>query len=194
MSEDADRSLRALPSGESGQSGLTVRAATPDQASDVARIYVDCWRSGYHGILPAAFAERLSYEDQTDIWHKVLRTPGNATLLAVTADGAVVGFLCGGPERSGSTGFFAEIYGLYVLPEQRGQGTGRLLFRRFCAQLASIGLRSLLVRVLEANPVGAFYEALGGTEQEQRLVRVAGRTLNEVAFGWRDILSAGRGR
>ncbi len=190
--QGAPGQARPVPGTGTETDGVVIRAASLTEAGAVARIYIDCWHSGYHGILPAAFAERLDLADQTEIWHAAIRTPGNATLVAVSATGELVGFVCGGPERSGSTAFFAEIYGLYVLPEHRERAVGRRLFLGFCRQLTAIGLRSLLVRVLEANPICGFYERLGASEQENRLVRVAGRSLNEVAYGWRDISPATR--
>jgi GNAT superfamily N-acetyltransferase len=153
----------------------------------VARVFVDCWKEGYHGVLPTAYAAGLSYEDQTESWRRVISLPGNVTLVAEAPDGQVIAFLSGGPERSARSRFFAEIYGLYVLPEFRGRRLGRQLLGQFCRELLTIGLRTLTVRVLEANPIRGFYEAMGGREQDTFPVRVVGRSLNEVAYGWSDI-------
>jgi GNAT superfamily N-acetyltransferase len=173
--------------------GLQVRAAQPGDASSIARVFVDCWKEGYHGILPTAYAAGLSYDDQADAWRRMILMPGNAAYVALSQAGDVIAFLCGGPERSGRSIFFAEIYGLYVLPEFRGQGLGRHLLQQFCFRLAAIGLRTLTVRVLEANPIRGFYEAMGASEQDMTPVRVAGRSLYEVAYGWRDVLPLSRG-
>jgi len=170
-----------------------VRAAQLPDASSIARVFVDCWKEGYHGVLPTAYAAGLSYEEQADSWRRMISMPGNATLVSTSQAGDVIAFLCGGPERSGRSLYFAEIYGLYVLPEFRGCRLGRQLLQHFCQGLLAIGLRSLTVRVVEANPIRGFYEAMGGVEHETTSVRVAGRFINEVAYGWRDIrgLAAG---
>lgn len=166
---------------------LPIRPAEPADAAGLARVFVDCWREGYHGILPSAFAARLSYEDQAEAWRRVILMPGNASLVVLSQAGDVIAFLCGGPERSGDSAFFAELYALYVLPEFRGQGLGKRLFADFCGRLTAIGLRSLTARVLEANPLRAFYEELGAVEHDSVPVRVAGRSLNEIVYGWQDI-------
>ena len=182
---------RATRSGERRAPG--VRAALPADASSVARVFVDCWKEGYHGVLPTAYAAGLSYEEQTENWRRVIAMPGNATLVATSRAGDVIAFLSGGPERSARSNYFAEIYGLYVLPEFRGNNLGRMLLARFCTRLLAIGLRTLTVRVVEANPIRGFYEAMGGVEQDTTPVRIAGRSLNEVAYGWHDIRPLSQG-
>jgi GNAT superfamily N-acetyltransferase len=179
------------PTGE--RRAPAVRLASAADASSISRVFVDCWKEGYHGVLPTAYAAGLSYEEQAETWRRMITMPGNSTLVAVAQAGDVIAFLSGGPERSGRSNYFAEIYGLYVLPEFRGCSIGRQLLQRFCVQLMSVGLRSLTVRVLEANPIRGFYEAMGGIEQEMSPVRVAGRSLNEVAYGWHDIRPLVRG-
>lgn len=171
-----------------------LRPALVHDASVVARIFVDCWKEGYHGVLPTAYAAGLSYEEQTEVWRRLIAMPGNCTLLALCEGGEVAGFLSGGPERSARTNYFAEIYGLYVLPEQRGRQCGRRLLSAFCARLVEVGLRTLAVRVVEANPIRGFYEAMGAVERGTTPVRIAGRSLNEVVYGWQDIrpLSLGK--
>ena len=39
--------------------------------------------------------------------------------------GEIVGFACGGPERSGDPVYTGELYGIYVLPEYHRRGIGR---------------------------------------------------------------------
>ena len=191
MKEDpAKATQRATRLGE--RPGLRLRAAHTRDASSMARVFVDCWKEGYHGILPTSFAAGLAYDDQTEVWQRMILMPGNANIVALSPVGDVIAFLSGGPERSGNSAYFAEIYGLYVLPEFRAQGAGRSLLQQFGQELAQIGLRSLIVRVLEANPLRGFYEAMGAAELGSAPVRVAGRSLSEISYGWSDILASGR--
>ncbi|MDE3010475.1 MAG: GNAT family N-acetyltransferase [Pseudomonadota bacterium] len=190
MSEPPD-SERATRIGE--RRLPAVRPAQAVDASSVARVFVDCWKEGYHGVMPTAYAASLSYEDQADAWRRMICMPGNATLVGTSQAGDVIAFLCGGPERSARSQYFAEIYGLYVLPEFRGCELGRRLLVQFCTRLLAIGLCTLTVRVVEANPIRGFYESMGAIEHDNSPVRIAGRSLNEVAYGWRDIRPLCRG-
>jgi len=67
------------------------------------------------------------------------------------------------------------------------RGMGRALFLAAVDSFLLRGMRSLLVWVLAANPYRRFYESLGGELVQNRSIRVGGRRLEEVGYGWADI-------
>jgi len=74
----------------------------------------------------------------------------------------VVGFICGGAERTGQLKCDGELHAIYMLQIAQRQGLGTLLVRRFVREFRSRGLTSMAVWVLALNPFRRFYEVLGG--------------------------------
>jgi len=153
-----------------------------------ATVHVESWRTIYKGIVPDDFLARLSYEQREQFWRQVLTEPGSVGFVYVADDrhGQVVGFVSGGPERSGDTLYTGEIYAIYLLAPYQGQGIGRQLASTLVTRLIQEGMTALLLWVLAANPARKFYERLGGQPVYEKTVTIGGVPLIEVAYGWRD--------
>lgn len=165
-----------------------LRAARPRDAAAIARVHVDSWRDTYAGILPARYLAGLSYEKQTREWLGHLARPGNASFVAESEAQGVIGFINGGPERTGQNSrFFSEVYVLYLLRQYQRRGVGRDLMITFAAEVMKIGLRTMLVWVLSENPSRAFYAALGSEQVAEKSIDVGGAKLKEVAYAWTDL-------
>jgi L-amino acid N-acyltransferase YncA len=165
-----------------------IRPATVGDVQAIAQIHVEGWRSAYRHILPTALLDSLSQADRQEQWQATLREQApNEFILVVEQEGQVVGFASGGPERKNDLRFTGEVYALYLLSEQRGQGTGTLLFRQSMAALLARGLESMKVWALKDNPYRSFYERHGGQLVEEGTTRIAGIDLPEVAYGWPDL-------
>ena len=167
---------------------MYIRTATVDDAAAIATVHVESWRTTYKGIVPADFLARLSYEQREQFWRQVLTEPGGAGFVYVADDGhgQVVGFVSGGPERSGDTLYTGELYAIYLLAPYQGQGIGRQLASTLVTRLIQEGMTALLLWVLAANPARKFYERLGGQPVYEKMVTIGGVPLLEVAYGWRD--------
>ena len=97
-----------------------------------------------------------------------------------------MGFVSGGPERSGDTLYTGELYAIYLLASYHGQGIGQQLASALVTRLIQAGMTTLLLWVLAANPARKFYERLGGQPVYEKTVTIGGLPLVEVAYGWRD--------
>ncbi len=74
-------------------SAVTIRPATPTDASVIAQVRVDAWRTTYRGLIPDGYLAAMRVEDSTALWTKVLTAAPNTTNTFVAEiDGAVVGF------------------------------------------------------------------------------------------------------
>ncbi len=169
---------------------MVIRDAQPTDASGIARVHVESWRSTYAGILPSGYLVDMSVRVHTARWCMVLpdHAPGRGTLVAVEEAGGVLGFVSFGQERRALNGAFeGEVYALYLLDEAKGQGLGRLMMAACAGRMMEGGLRSAMVWCLSANPTRWFYEHLGGVRIADRPGRFAGRDIVEVAYGWRDL-------
>ncbi len=71
---------------------------------------------------------------------------------------------------------------LYVRPQHRGSGTGRLLLSTLAALCVERGYRRLEWWVLDWNPARGFYDALGATALTEWIpYRVSGEALTRLA-------------
>src|SRR5215472_9025425 len=144
--------------------GDRIRAAVVEDAPEIARVHVESWRTTYKGIFPENLLDRLSVSDRTRFWNEILAKPPDrfVTLVACDVAGRIVGFACGGAERTGKLGCDGELQAMYLLEGVQRQGLGTLLIRRFVRELRSAGFSAMAVWVLARNPSRRFYEALGG--------------------------------
>ena len=175
------------------EQAITIRPATLDDALGIAKVHIDTWRSTYQGIVPAAYLDRMSYEERARRWLQRLQeaeTEGKAAYFVIVAEDEpeqIVGFVCGGYNRNEDPIYKSELYAIYILEAYHGRGIGRLLVKRLIEKLVAMGIESMLLWVFETNPARRFYESLGGQVVRANSFEIEGVTLNEVAYGWLDI-------
>src|SRR3954471_4189823 len=87
FSVDSNRAAESAP-----RSGLAIREATLGDASAIARIHVETWRSAYRGIIPAAHLDSLSVEQRTRGWEQNLGE-NRARVLVAEVDDTVMGWV-----------------------------------------------------------------------------------------------------
>ena len=166
-----------------------IRRATPADASAIARVYVDTWRSIYAGLVPDHALVGMSPVRMARTWARELasRRAGHEVLAAEAGTRDVVGFTSFGPARDRRLGCAGEIYTLYVLDDHQGSGIGRTLLGAAFRALIEAGMTSTLIWVLADNPARFFYEAMGGRRIAERDERLWGTMLHEAAYGWPDL-------
>ncbi|MFO1236095.1 MAG: GNAT family N-acetyltransferase [Alphaproteobacteria bacterium] len=173
-----------------------VRAALRDDATAIARIFVESWRESYAGLLPANYLVRLSEVRQRLLWTReiVHAGPRDGVVVAEHETYGVIGFASFGPARDSAVGYDGEVYTIYVDPNHLGGGVGHALIRAAFARLTADGFRSAVVWALKGNPARYFYENEGGRLVAERPGAIAGKPVREIAFGFADIASASGAR
>lgn len=165
---------------------MKVRKAVLTDASGVAKVHVDSWRTTYKGIIPDEYLTNLTYEGREQIWENNI--PKGNVFVAENEKEKIIGFSTGGKERSGEyQGFKGELYAIYILKEYQGQGIGRLLVKPIMEELEKSGIHSMLVLVLEDNQSRLFYESLGAKVIDKVEIEIAGKKLKELVYGWENI-------
>lgn len=162
------------------------RIANIEDATGVAKVQVDSWRTTFKGIVPDAFLESLSYAKREPIWKRAIIE--NNLYIAEDENGHVIGFSAGGKERTSNyESYSGELYTIFILKEHQGKGLGRLLVKLVVDDLIVNKLNSMLIWVIKENPACQFYKALGGKEIDTREIEIGGKKLTEIAYGWSDI-------
>jgi ribosomal protein S18 acetylase RimI-like enzyme len=164
---------------------LKIRKHRKGDAAGIARVHVDAWCAAYRGIVPASFIDALTYERMERFAEERLKSEHVTSLVAAARGKGVLGFIAGGIERSGDEKYSGEIYGIYVDPEYQNRGIGSRLVRALVEELQDSDIYSLVVWVLQDNPWKKFYESLNGQPVHQRMSKIGGKDLPEVAYGWR---------
>lgn len=177
---------------------MRVRAATLEDAPDLARVIVDSGRAAHRGQVPdeSLFKDPLeeAYAESERNWRRSLQEiaddpqPEACLYVAEDGTGAVVGLAMGGPPKQEMLPNSGEVYVLYVRPKQQGRGYGRALVQTVTAHLMQRGRSALLIGCLATNlPARRFYERLGGRAVAEREFDQDGVLLPEVVYGWRDL-------
>ena len=98
---------------------ILIRKAGIGDATDIAKVQVDSWRTTYKGIVPDPFLNNLSYEQQrTDLEKGIME---NNVYIAENENGQVIGFSAGGKERTGKyKTYLGELYAIYILKKYQG--------------------------------------------------------------------------
>jgi len=165
---------------------LSVRSARPEDAADLARIYIESWQDTYAGILPHALLAAMSRKGHAARWQTAIKG-GGAVLLAEDARAGVIGLCSLGAARDKALGLEGEVYTLYVDPAFLGRGVGRALLARAFAVFKERGLRSCVIWAHARNNACFFYEAMGGRRIATRTTRLMGELTPEIGFGWRQL-------
>jgi L-amino acid N-acyltransferase YncA len=180
-------SKERLSVGHSGIKPLaTIREARKEDAQAIADVLVKTWQAAYQGHVPQSYLNGLTLEKTEDFWRETLsrsRSPRFQTFVAVL-DERLVGILSMGPSRdedldSKST---AEVYSIYVLPDNWRRGIGRSLMETAMEEMRTQGLRAAILWVLETNVrTRRFYEAAGwrsdGAVKDQEFGKARARVM-----------------
>jgi GNAT superfamily N-acetyltransferase len=170
------------------QSSFTIRPAELADAEGIAQVHVESWRTTYKGIMPDELLATLSVEQRAENWRGWLGNPESPSIFYVAeADGSIVGFAAGGPERTGHAVYKTEIYAIYLLQAYQGRGIGRALVKAVVEQLLSRGFTTMLIWVAAKNPATHFYAALGGQPFASKTEPFGESAIEEIAFGYDDL-------
>ncbi|MFE7901383.1 GNAT family N-acetyltransferase [Streptomyces sp. NPDC057424] len=146
-------------------SGLRVREMTIADCDRVAEIRTRGWQSAYRGLIPQSYLDGLSLEEDAERRRTYLSQGDGSVvnLVAEDARGELLGWACHGRYREGEvlTGD-AELYAIYVHPDQVGRGVGQALLTESLARCTAAGHGRILLWVLKENDrARRFYERAG---------------------------------
>jgi GNAT superfamily N-acetyltransferase len=164
---------------------MLIRKAGQEDAIGISKVQVDTWKTTYRGIVPSEYLEAMTYESREQKWKEILKA---GTVYVAEDDERIVGFSCGGKERSGKyPEYQGELYAIYILQEYQRKGLGRSLLHPIIKDLLKQQIYKMLVIVLEKNPSRFFYESLGAGVIDTLETEFTGEKIPEKVYGWQDI-------
>ena len=167
-----------------------IRPAKPEDASNIAHVQVESWKTTYTGIVPGTFLAYLTREAQTESWRAPLANPAIHFFVAEDETG-IFGFATGGAIREAIDpydAYDAELYAIYLLKSHQHYGAGRALVRTLAAALHGAGFQSMIVWALEENPAIGFYQRLGAVPLARKITNIGGKDLPDLVLGWSALL------
>ena len=167
------------------ESRVLVRAATRNDAADIAHVHVHSWRTTYAGIVPDSYLAALNEAERASQWSEWLTS--EVEVMIAELDGKAVGFISGGVIREPIEGYDCELFAIYLLEEAQRRGIGSRLLEKLAAALMAKNFRSMVVWVLEDNPAKQFYVKCGATRIARKEIEIGGAKLSEAAYGWPDL-------
>jgi len=163
---------------------MLLRAATPDDAGEVANVHVHSWQAAYRGLMPDEFLDGLRPEDRARRYTFGSSDPLQPATIVAVDEGAIRGFATTGHALGTDRHEGGELYGLYVDPPSWGSGVGRALIAAARARLCRQGFTEACLWVLVANDrAERFYRADGWvSDGTRRVADVHGLVVDEVRY------------
>jgi L-amino acid N-acyltransferase YncA len=165
---------------------LTIRQARPEDAADIAHVYIESWHDTYPGVLSKALLCAMTPKGQAARWRAAIDRH-ELVLVAEEREHGVIGMASAGATRDRDLGCDGEVFTLYVDPSFFGRGAGRQLLKGSFSELRRRGFRSCVIWAHAKNNARFFYEAMGGRLVAERTACMMGDAVPEVAFGWKTL-------
>jgi GNAT superfamily N-acetyltransferase len=148
---------------------VSVRAARPDDATEIGRIQVETWRTGYATILPAPILDALADEIAAAAWRDAVVEPPSLRhhVLVALEQQWIVGFVAVGPAEElqpedPAPETTVEISPLLVEPRWGRRGHGSRLLAAAVDHVRGDGMTRALIWIPEQDTASReFYVSAG---------------------------------
>lgn len=170
-----------------------IKPATDADFAQLGLIHAEGWLASYEHLIPPESLNKYDADYWSKKWQSWLGTDELDVLLAVTDKGDPAGLASFGRLRTPPPGmspirplYSAELYGIYVRPDHWRRSLGTQLLQETVRKLKDRKHSSLCLWVMEKNKNAVhFYKNQGAQKCGKKDVDVEGKTLREIAMGWR---------
>lgn len=166
---------------------MHIRKATVQDASGIAKVHVDSWRTTYQGIMPSSFLDRLSYEKRAALWESNIGKKEDYVAVAETSGGDIIGFGTASKRETNTVERSGDLTSIYLFEEYQGQGIGKMLLKELFLHFKKLGYERIFVEVLEDNKTRFFYEYYGAKLVDTTQLNYDGKILNELIYEWHNL-------
>lgn len=169
---------------------IIIRTATFEDSAEIANVHINSWREAYKDLLPQVFLDErpLMFKNRYELWKAVTQNPEQVTLVAVSVEHGVVGFINGTHGRDKAKKDWCEVWCIYLLEKYHGKRIGFQLLKQYFDTHLDKGYSKGYLWVLEGNPTIKFYEKVGGKYEGQvKIEEIAGKDVREIMYEWENI-------
>ncbi|QCR31242.1 GNAT family N-acetyltransferase [Lysinibacillus sp. SGAir0095] len=166
---------------------MQIRRATMADASGIAKVHVDSWRTTYTGIMPDDFLSKLSYEQRTELWRRNIAQEDNYVVVAENSKREIIGFADGFKRETNTFPNSSDLTSIYLLEAYQGKGIGKKLLKHILIHFKSLGQHKIFVDVLADNKTRYFYEYYGAKLYTTTQIKIGGKILDELIYVWDNI-------
>lgn len=156
-----------------------IRRALLADAAELAVIHISSWQAAYQEVFPEEFLHGLDIDSRTKWFEDRIRSGSH--LLVAGDSGGLSGFCFTGASADDG---WAEVFAIYVRPQEWGEGHGYRLLRSAEQDLAGEGWDRVLLWVLATNQrAREFYERQGWhVGKPIRIEEIGGVQVTEVRY------------
>jgi ribosomal protein S18 acetylase RimI-like enzyme len=163
---------------------ITVREATANDKTSVARVHVRSWQVAYRGLIADEYLDQMKVEDRAARYTFETGDASSPTTIVAIDGGSLLGFATFGPSPDVDVSEMGELFALYVDPDSWRRGIGTTLITEARSHLRDMVFTKAILWVLEGNDLAVrFYESHGWLPDGLRRQHVVwGVTVNELRF------------
>lgn len=165
---------------------MNIRKAKISDATGIAKVHVDSWRTTYKDIIPQSFLDGLSYEERTKLWGNHI-SDKTYTIYVAENEGEIIGFVTGGKRETNKEPGASDLTSIYLLEEWQGKGVGKKLLNQMMIAFLQQGDQKVYVEVLADNKTRQFYQYYGAEYVKTVQIKIAGKTLDEEIYVWNNV-------
>ena len=153
---------------------IHTRFASEEDAETLAAIRVETWNAAYRGVIADDLLDDLRVDEaHVQQWRDAVAGGFTAGRMAWIAErgGVPLGYALAGPPRDEAPARAGELYAIYVLPDEWGNGVGTALLTAVTSYLRSEAYVTAVLWVFDANArARRFYQMHGWrTDGERRM-------------------------
>lgn len=163
---------------------MTIRKAKLSDATSIAIVHVDSWRTTYKDIIPDDYLDNLSYDQRTELWKRNIAREDNDVIVAENNEGKIIGFADAWKRETNKEKNAIDLTSIYLLEEYQGKGIGKKLLKELFRHFKRQGYERVFVKVLEENETRYFYEYYGAKLVKTVQIKISGKILNELIYEW----------
>ncbi len=166
---------------------MRIKRAQLNDASGIAKVHVDSWRTTYKHIMPVEFLNTLSYEQRTDLWKRNIAENADYVVVAESSNGQIIGFGTASKRKTNTVENSGDLTSIYLLEEYQGQGIGKMLLKDLFLRFRQLKYEKIFVEVLEENNTRYFYEYYGAKKVKAVEFEIGGVKLKELVYEWENV-------
>jgi GNAT superfamily N-acetyltransferase len=163
---------------------ITIRPATIEDLNVTVDLYIEGWQTAYVDFIPDSVLHSFDREKEMEGSRGFFTSEDPHFFDVAVYNGAVIGYVAGGPFGGETVKFDGEVYEIFIRKEYQNKGVGKMLLHHAGLWFESQGYTSVGIWCWRDNPNRVFYERLGGRVADTVAQMVGGKELGVDIFSW----------